>query len=89
MTLVAPDIFDPLTFHWYWGDAPALTGVAVKVTPVPAQIGLADGVMDMLTGSSGVTVMMIAFDKEGVPVAHAALDVSSQVTASLLTGAKV
>ena len=66
-----------------------MTGVAVKVTPVPAQIEFADGVMDMLTGSNGVTVMMIALDKEGVPVAQVALDVSSQVTASLLTGAKV
>ena len=34
--LFAPAL-TPLTFHWYTGEAPPLTGVAVKITFVPAQ----------------------------------------------------
>ena len=33
------------TFHWYDGDDPPLTGVAVKLTVVPAHIGLAEAAM--------------------------------------------
>ncbi len=40
----------PLSFHWYDGLAPPFVGVAVNVTDVPEQIGLADAAIDTLTG---------------------------------------
>jgi hypothetical protein len=58
----------------------------LKVTDVPAQTGFPDGVIEMLTGKSGFTVMVTAFDVAGFPVGQIALDVSTQVTTSLLTG---
>jgi hypothetical protein len=60
--------------------------VAVKVTGVPAQIGFADAAMVTLTGSNGLTVITIAFDVAGFPVAQVRLDVKMQVTISPLTG---
>jgi len=50
------------------GPAPPLTGVAVKVTEVPAHTGLADGATVTLTGSNGLTVMFTAADVAGLPV---------------------
>jgi hypothetical protein len=63
-----------------------LTGEAVKVTEVPAQTGFAEGVTDTLTGSSGFTPMVTAFEVAGLPVGQEALDESTQITASLLIG---
>ena len=83
---VAPEITLPLTFHWYCGELPPLTGVAVKVTWVPAQTGLAEGAIVTLTGSWGFTVMVTVLDVAGLPVAQVTLLVSTQLTASLLTG---
>ena len=60
--------------------------MAVKVTEVPAQTGLAEGAIDTLTGSRGFTVMVTVLDEAGLPVGHVALDVSTQTTASLLEG---
>ena len=61
-------------------------GVAVKVTEVPAQTGFADAAMVTLTGSFGLTVMVIVFEVAGLPVAQVALEVSTQVITSPLTG---
>jgi hypothetical protein len=58
----------------------------VKDTDVPAQIGFADGAIDTLTGNNGLTVMVSELDVAGFPVAQVALDVITQVTASLFTG---
>ena len=77
---------DPFTFHWYTGVVPPFTGVAVKVTEVPAQILFAPGDIEILTGSSGFTVMFTVFEVAGLPVAHVAFDVRIQVTASLFAG---
>ena len=63
-----------------------MTGVAVKVTEVPAQTGFTEGVTDTLTGSSGFTFMVTAFDVAGLPLGQVALEVSTQITASLLIG---
>jgi len=53
----------------------------VKVTEVPAQIGLADATIETLTGRMGLTVIVTVFDVAGFPVAQgAALDVSSTLT---------
>jgi hypothetical protein len=66
---------------------PPFTGVAVKVTLVPAQTGLAEAPIVTLTGRFGFTVMVTAFDVAGLPVGHVASEVSTQVTASPLAGA--
>ena len=63
-----------------------MTGVAVNVTEVPAQTGLALAEIDTLTGRSGFTVMVKVFDVAGLPVAQVALLVSAQVIASPLDG---
>ena len=76
----------PFTFHWYTGAEPPFAGVAVKVTKVPAQTGLEDGTTDILTGSSGLTVIVTVFEMAGFPVGQVAVDVKTQVTASLFTG---
>ena len=77
----------PFTFHWYVGVAPPLVGVAVNVTEVPAQTGLAEAAIDTVTGSKGLTVMVTVFDVAGLPVGQVALEVRTQVTRSLLVGA--
>ena len=61
---------------------------AEKVTALPAQTGLADGETQTLTGRFGLTVIVTAADVAGLPVAQVALEVSIQVTASLLIGTK-
>ena len=76
----------PFTFHWYAGDVPPFVGVAVKVTDVPAQTGLADAAMVTLTGSSGFTVMVTVLEVAGFPEVHVALEVSTQLRALLLDG---
>ena len=58
----------------------------MKVTEVPAQTGFAEGAIITLTGRFGLTVMVIAFDVAGFPVGQIALEVSTQVIASPLTG---
>ena len=79
----------PFTFHWYVGVVPPLVGVAVKVTDVPAQTGLADGATDTLTGSSGFTIIVRVFEVAGLPVGQVALEVRVQVTRSLFAGTLV
>ena len=56
---------------------PPLTGVAVKVTPVPAQTGLADATIETLTGGTGFTVITIVLEVAGLPDVHDALEVST------------
>jgi hypothetical protein len=61
----------------------------LKVTDVPAQTGFSDGVIEMLTGKSGFTVMFTMFDVAGLSIGQIAFDVTVQVIASSLTGTKV
>jgi hypothetical protein len=61
-------------------------GVAVNVTGVAAQTGLAEARMETLTGRFGFTVIVTVFDVAGFPVAHVASEVRITVTWSLLTG---
>ena len=53
---------------------PPLVGVAVNVTPVPAQIA-PKGLAEMLTLATniGLTIMFIEFDVSGEPVTQGAL----------------
>jgi hypothetical protein len=60
--------------------------VAVKVTEVPAQTGLADAAIDTLTGNSGFTVMVTTLEFAGLPVAQVALEVNTHEIVLLLAG---
>lgn len=62
---------------------PPFVGVAVNITLLPAQTGFEDAAMVMLTGKLGLTVIVTWFEVAGFPVAQGALEVRTQVTASL------
>ena len=64
--LFIPTVVAPL-YHWYEG-APPFTGMAVKVTVVPAHILLASEEMDTLTGRRAFTV--VAIDEVGTSAVH-------------------
>jgi hypothetical protein len=66
-----------------------LVGVAVNVTGVAAQTGLAEATTETLTGTVGFTVIVTVFDVAGLPVVQDALDVRITFTWSLLTGVYV
>ena len=62
---------------------PPLVGVAVKVTLVPAQMTLPGlAAMLTLTGNDEFTVIGMAFDVAGLPVAQVSFEVRIQVTIS-------
>ena len=65
---------------------PPLAGVAVYITGVPAQTGLEEAPIDKLTGKLELTIIVTTLDVAGLPVAHAALEVRTQDTASLFVG---
>jgi len=74
----------PLSHQWYIGAAPPLTGVAVKVTGVPAQM-LLFGVLIVTDGiTDGSTIMEIILLFAVVLVTQDALLVSMQLTWSPL-----
>ena len=52
----------------------------MKVTLVPAQIVVALAATLTLTAALAFTVIVMAFDVAGLPVAHPSLDVRTQVT---------
>jgi hypothetical protein len=59
--------------------------VAVKVTLVPEQIApTGTAAILTLTGRFGFTVIVTVLDVAGLPVAHVALEVNTQVTRSPL-----
>jgi hypothetical protein len=61
--------------------------VAVKVTWVPWQTGLAEAVMETLTTFKGLTVMVIVLLVAGLFVTQLTREeVSTQLTASLFNG---
>ena len=65
---------------------PPFIAVAVKVTEVPEQTGLAEAATETLTGINGFSTMMIVLDVAGEPVAQVSFEVSLQVTMSLFNG---
>ena len=73
-------------YHWYTGAVPPLTGVAVKVTEVPAQTGLALATIVTLAVRIGFTVIVMALEVAGLPDAQAAFDVRLQVIISPVLG---
>ncbi len=66
-----------------------MTGVAVNVTGVPAQIGLGDPVMVTLTGKGLAITMTTAFEVAGLPLGQGTFEVSTQVTISPFAGVYV
>ena len=60
--------------------------LALNVTEVPAHTGLAEGATEMLTGSSGLTIIITGLEVAGFPVAQVAFDVTTQVITLLFTG---
>jgi hypothetical protein len=60
--------------------------VAVKVIEEPAQVGLLPVVIAIDTDgtNTGFTVIVTVLDVAGLPVAHVALEVNTQVTRSPL-----
>ena len=84
--LVAPKTGLPFTYHWNEGDVPPFTGIAVKVTGVPAQNGPSDARIERLTGNKGFTVMVTVFEAAGFPVLQVALEVSIQETVEPFAG---
>ena len=84
MASVAPGKFVPFNFHWYAGTEPPWMMTELNVTDVPEQTGFAEGEMDMLTGKSGLTVIVTTFETAGLPVAQVAFETSTQEISSLL-----
>ena len=56
------------------------------MTLVPEQILLADAPMETLTGSNGFTIILMVLEVAGLPLAHVASEVRTQLTASLFKG---
>ncbi len=77
---------DPFTFHRYTGVNPPFVGTAVKVTEEPTQTVVAGVEIITLTGSNGLTIMVIVLEMAGLISVQVSLDVSSHVTRSLLAG---
>ena len=63
-----------------------MVAVAEKVTEVPAQTGLLDGEIEMLTGRLGLTTIVNVLEVAGLPVAQVALEVIETVITSPFTG---
>ena len=57
-----------------------MVGVAVKVTLVPAQMVVAEAAMLTEGVAFAVTVIVMALEVAGLPVAQPSLEVSTQVT---------
>jgi hypothetical protein len=74
----------PFRNHWYVGELPPFVGVAVKVTDVPAQKGLADGEIDTPTGSPDDTDIVMVLEVAGLPEAQEEFEVSTAYTWSPL-----
>lgn len=58
----------------------------MNVTCVPLQTGFDDVAMETLTGRMGFTTMVTVLEVAGLPCGQVALEVSTQLTASLFDG---
>ena len=65
-----------------------MVGVAVKVTEVPAHMEVDVADTETLTGKFGFTVIVIVFEVAGLPEVQVALEVITQVIASLFANAE-
>lgn len=60
--------------------------VTIKVTWLPRQEGLEDAEIEMLTGCTGLTIIVKAFDVAVLMVTQVEFDVMKHVTISPFTG---
>ena len=58
----------------------------MKVTELPGQKGLSEAVIETLTGSRLLTLMISWLESAGLPLIQVAFDVTSHVTASPFEG---
>ena len=77
--MVAPIVTIPFTRQVYTGDEPGLVVVVVKVTNVPVQTGLSEGVIETVGKTVGLIVIVIGLETAGFPVAQLISDVTRQV----------
>jgi hypothetical protein len=76
-------VFDPLTFHWYEGVVPPLTGVAVNVTEVPEHIGPAGRAVTETVGVTFAFTTIVIGELLAVGVVtQVAFEVSTTATTS-------
>lgn len=80
----------PFTCHWYVGDGPGLSEVAVKVTFVPVHM-LPEGTAVMLISRTTdvLTDIVNVLEIAGLPVAHVSEDVMIQSITSPFDNAEV
>ena len=79
----------PLTFHWYDGAGPPLTGVAVNVTEVPAQTGFAEAEIVTETTRLLLITIITGLLVTGLLTVQISEDDSSQMTTSPFAGVYV
>jgi hypothetical protein len=84
--LLVPTLL-PFTFHWYDGLVPGLLTTALNVTEVPWQAVVVLALIVMPGDTSVLTDMVTPLEVTDVGAAQLALDVSTQVTRSLLLSA--
>jgi hypothetical protein len=77
----------PFTFHWYDGLAPPLVTAAVNVTSVPEQILLLPALIETVGAELVPTFIVTLFEIAESGTAHDELDVTTQLTTSLLLSA--
>jgi hypothetical protein len=77
---------DPFTNHWYDGVIPPDCGVAIHVTVVSAQTGLAERETETETGKRGFTDTGYWMLDAGLFDVQISEDVSAQLTRSPLSG---
>ena len=75
----------PFSFQSYVGIAPPFVVAGVNVMFVPAQVGLADAVIETVGVAFVTTVMVSEFEVAVVGDAQVAFEVSTQVITSLFT----
>ena len=83
--LLVPAI-TPFTFHWNEGLEPGFTGVAVKVTDVPAQTVSEEAVIETSTGMGLFTVIVMEFEVAGFPMGQGRSEVRMHCMTSPLAG---
>jgi hypothetical protein len=83
LLVTSPAIGVPFKYHWYCGKVPPLVGVAVKVTAVPEQIGLAEATMLTEGATEGITLTRIGAEVAGLLLVQFSVDNILTVITSL------
>jgi hypothetical protein len=81
--LTSPAIGVMPKYHWYCAEVPPLVGVALKVTEVPEQIGLAEATMLTEGATEGITLTRIGAEVAGLLLVQFSVDNILTVITSL------